>query len=181
MDVPYRTKESIRGEIRKLVDPGVYARGFNYYRDGLVGEIELYTVGKPDSVGVRAKVFGTKAYSTSFTFSEQDGISNVRCSCPYEWGYCKHAVALGLKYSSELYGRQGGLASDHSEPAEGVLMRKSGLLDSTDQNEKRILKKSTKLRRWVIFLQGHTAVVGLRRNIALSCLEGITLAIYDLK
>ena len=132
MDVPYRTKESIRGEIRKLVDPGVYARGFNYYRDGLVGEIELYTVGKPDSVGVRAKVFGTKAYSTSFTFSEQDGILNVRCSCPYEWGYCKHAVALGLKYSSELYGRQGGLASDHSEPAEGVLMRKSGLLDSTD-------------------------------------------------
>lgn len=125
MDAKNRTKESLKEEMKELVAPGAYARGENYYTDGLVGKIELYSVGRPGKVGIKATVFGTKEYATSLTFSGQEGFSAVRCTCPYEWGYCKHAVALGLKYLTEVYDPQDASLGNKNE-------EKKELVDATD-------------------------------------------------
>lgn len=151
MDVPYRTRGDLKVKIKELVDPVVYARGVNYYNDGLVGSMELYPVGKLGKIGVKAKVFGTKAYSTSLSFSERGVLSDIQCSCPYEWGYCKHAVALGLKYIDEAYEQPDNVVIDESMYAQ----RESAIRSASAEEDHMDGKKRFEDTYGLVLSRGH--------------------------
>lgn len=61
------------------------------------GRSYLANVEKPavtEDGGLVAWVFGTEKYATHVWFMDNELLS--LCTCPYEWGPCKHAVALVL-------------------------------------------------------------------------------------
>jgi uncharacterized Zn finger protein len=69
-----------------------FSRGERYYWGGAV--ISLVQRGN----GVHAEVQGSQyePYTVRFTFDD-DGVTDVICSCPYDWGgWCKHIVAVML-------------------------------------------------------------------------------------
>lgn len=83
--------------IRSLTTPESFSRGVDYYHSGHVIAIEQ----RGDML--RAEVAGSsyEPYQVAITLDES-GIVTASCSCPYDWGgYCKHIVAVLLKYIRE--------------------------------------------------------------------------------
>jgi hypothetical protein len=78
------------GYIKQVSKPGGWRRGYNYYRTGQVQHVE------PTETGVLARVKGNYKdfYTTELDF-RPDGL-DVRCDCPLEETWCKHAVAVAL-------------------------------------------------------------------------------------
>jgi uncharacterized Zn finger protein len=76
--------------LRELAGPKVFARGADYYRDGVV---EILVI-EPERV--LAQVAGTEDYRTELTGHGED--IDGECSCPAfeDWGFCKHMVATAL-------------------------------------------------------------------------------------
>ena len=76
--------------LRELAGPKVFARGADYYRDGVV---EILVI-EPERV--LAQVAGTEDYRTELTGHGED--FDGECSCPAfeDWGFCKHMVATAL-------------------------------------------------------------------------------------
>lgn len=66
----------------------IFHRGKNY-----IGNV--YEMAETGSGGLFAMVSGTDEYATQVEIDE-DGELDWLCTCPYEWGPCKHAVALTL-------------------------------------------------------------------------------------
>jgi uncharacterized Zn finger protein len=88
MDIPGLSE----GAIRQQVTAESFRRGQDYYRRGAV----LSLVRRGDVL--RAEVEGSQyePYRVRVAF-DQGGITEVTCSCPYDWGgWCKHAVAVLL-------------------------------------------------------------------------------------
>ncbi len=85
-----------KSKFKKQVGATMYSRGFSYYRKGAVGRITI----SPRTAGlvrVEALVSGSDIYETEAVFNvKTGGLSRFTCSCPYDWGTCKHAAALGL-------------------------------------------------------------------------------------
>jgi len=86
--------------IRRQATPESFSRGQSYYGDGAV--LSLVQRGNV----VQAEVVGSQyePYHVRVTFDE-GGITDERCSCPYDWGgICKHIVAalLACLYEPEL-------------------------------------------------------------------------------
>jgi uncharacterized Zn finger protein len=80
------------GAIRQQAAAESYSRGEDYYRRGAV--ISLVRHGDV----LRAEVEGSQyePYRVRIAF-DQGGITEVTCSCPYDWGgWCKHVVAVLL-------------------------------------------------------------------------------------
>lgn len=83
--------------IRRLANPESFSRGEDYYRSGHVLSIEQR------GNMLRAEVAGSsyEPYQVAIQLDES-GIVTADCSCPYDWGgYCKHIVAVLLKYARE--------------------------------------------------------------------------------
>jgi len=98
MSQNFFNKENAQEKLKKGVDSAVYARGFSYYQDGLVGRIRTKFV-QPGNVKISAFILGSDEYETNALFDlKKASFKKFSCSCPYEWGDCKHSVALGLKF-----------------------------------------------------------------------------------
>ncbi|NTW30720.1 MAG: hypothetical protein HGA33_05560 [Candidatus Moranbacteria bacterium] len=83
-------------KLKKQVGATIYSRGFSYYRKNVVGQITV-TPRTAGWVRVEARVSGSDIYETEVLFNmKTGGLSHFVCSCPYDWGACKHATALGL-------------------------------------------------------------------------------------
>ena len=90
-----------------------FERGEEYYRNGAIISPMLHQSTDRQRTILTAECEGTsdKNYRVA-VFLLKDGISDAKCSCPYDWGgYCKHIVALLLVYLNE----QEKLSSDGQE------------------------------------------------------------------
>lgn len=97
----------------------ILSRGLDYYKAGLVYDIEF----NEDNNELRATVSGTEEYSVSICFGDsRENISEMYCDCPYaESGYnCKHMAAL-------LYAFDDGLKT---EPLKSTVKMKSVSIES---------------------------------------------------
>ena len=80
-----------------------FSRGEEYYRTGAIISPMLHKSADGQRTILTAECEGTsdQNYRVS-VFLNSDGISDAKCSCPYDWGgYCKHIVALLLVYLNE--------------------------------------------------------------------------------
>jgi len=93
-------KQRLIAQLRQIVGSAVFSRGEGYFEDKLVGTIKVSKKGKADVIEAEAKVQGSRVYQTSMTFDiEANKFKQFICSCPYDWGECKHCIALGLKFA----------------------------------------------------------------------------------
>ncbi|MEI7749762.1 MAG: DEAD/DEAH box helicase [Candidatus Moraniibacteriota bacterium] len=89
-------KELAKSKLKKQTGATIYSRGFSYYRKGAIGRLTV-TSRTAGAVHVEALVSGGDVYETEVTFNvKTGGLSRFGCNCPYDWGTCKHATALGL-------------------------------------------------------------------------------------
>jgi uncharacterized Zn finger protein len=81
-----------RDNLLALAGGRSFSRGEDYYRSGQVGEIVTH-----EGV-ISARVVGSEVYQSKL-WAEGDGLE-YDCTCPAadEFGFCKHCVALGLKW-----------------------------------------------------------------------------------
>ncbi len=74
----------------QIVEPDICNRGFQYYEDGRVIEVEQ--VGKSEFV---ASIRGADRYAITVKLNDILEITSHSCDCPYDWGpVCKHEVAV---------------------------------------------------------------------------------------
>jgi superfamily II DNA or RNA helicase len=93
-------KTKLQKSLRQMVESKIYSRGLEYYRDGLVGKLNISQ--ELDQIKISATVSGSDNYDTEiFCDSESGEFSDSECDCPYDWGTCKHVAALGLKFIAE--------------------------------------------------------------------------------
>lgn len=92
-------KQKLIGHLRQLVGSAIFYRGENYWEHGFVGRIRISQVGKTQKIKAEAKVQGSEMYKTGLVFDlDANNFSQLECSCPFDWGECKHSIALGLKF-----------------------------------------------------------------------------------
>ncbi len=95
-------RNRLRSSIRKESDSMIFKRGELYFRQGRASS-PLYKVGDKSSLDVEGVVRGSKTYKVRITIDESDSsIADYSCNCPYEYGMCKHVVALGLSVVDTL-------------------------------------------------------------------------------
>jgi uncharacterized Zn finger protein len=84
-------------EIEALVEPKVFARGEDYFHDGMV----LRVVVRGSELFAEVQGSDDEPYHVRIALSD-DGIGDTTCTCPYDWGdVCKHTVAALLAYLQE--------------------------------------------------------------------------------
>lgn len=86
--IPWLTQEKIKDYAH---DSGLYERGFDYYKRGAVSEVTQI------EKTIKATVFGSsdQDYNVTITFDD-NSINKFYCTCPYDGGVCKHAIAVLL-------------------------------------------------------------------------------------
>lgn len=83
-------------ELMEMAGPGACERGFDYYREGCVGNIEI------NGNRIVALVSGTDLYHVEL---RHDGAGlDGSCDCPASDGiaFCKHCVATALEFRDQL-------------------------------------------------------------------------------
>ncbi|MEW6127207.1 MAG: SWIM zinc finger family protein [Acidobacteriota bacterium] len=84
-------------QLRALATAKVFARGKDYYDQGLISATAL------EGMSLRGECQGSdpEPYAVRITL-DKNGVVDSDCDCPYEYeGVCKHAVALLLAYVYE--------------------------------------------------------------------------------
>lgn len=77
-------------KLLEAIPDKILERGFDYYTDGSV--IELQEVDKGEYTAV---VEGMELYTVYIKIEKERTIADHHCTCPYDWGvYCKHFVAV---------------------------------------------------------------------------------------
>lgn len=80
----------------QLVETKIVDRGFEYYENDLVEDIEQLDQGE-----FSAMVCGSDDYDVYIQLDDSHSILEKDCTCPYDWGNtCKHEVAV-LYYIKE--------------------------------------------------------------------------------
>ena len=77
--------------LRELAGPKVYARGEEYFSDG---NVHLHEHTHDDAIG---EVMGSHPYRVELKLSSRKLIAECTCPAMEQYGFCKHAVALGLR------------------------------------------------------------------------------------
>lgn len=82
---------------QKLFASHILERGYDYYCDGAVGNIEL---GRDD---LRADVVGTEDYEVEISLNDGK-VTDMYCSCPYAAGgnNCKHMAAVLYEWTADI-------------------------------------------------------------------------------
>lgn len=82
-----------RQKIKELAGPTTYARGLEYFQDGMVEKISF------NNGILSGEVQGSRSHPYKVQIYFYKKRIHPQCSCPYDWGeYCKHAVALFLAW-----------------------------------------------------------------------------------
>ncbi|MBK9713721.1 MAG: SWIM zinc finger domain-containing protein [Kouleothrix sp.] len=83
--------------IRAHVASESFSRGLAYYQQGAVGDLSL----RGDALLAEVEGSEPAPYRVRVTI-DQGGVVAASCTCPYDWGgWCKHIVAVLLKYVYE--------------------------------------------------------------------------------
>src|SRR6266496_3530426 len=103
--------QEVLRKLRSLAGNRSYARGEEYFEEGLVGQITA----KADVIS--AKVRGTHPYQVRLSIVRVNGNLSVThsCSCPMgrDGDFCKHCVAVGLAWLEQ---RQATVEPDETKP-----------------------------------------------------------------
>jgi len=75
-------------DLRKWAGSKILNRGKSYQK-------HVYDLARTGDGSLLASVSGTDEYET-WVGVDEDGALDFFCTCPYDWGVCKHAVALVL-------------------------------------------------------------------------------------
>lgn len=81
-------------DLREWAGSKIFSRGQSYIRN--VKELSRLADGT-----LAAWVSGSEIYATSVCLNAEGGF-NYFCTCPYDWGPCKHAVAVFLAAAEQL-------------------------------------------------------------------------------
>ena len=74
----------------KTVEPQIVNRGFHYFENEAIAEIEQVEKGE-----FCATVIGSEDYAVFVKIDDNLTIKSHSCDCPYDWGtVCKHEVAV---------------------------------------------------------------------------------------
>ncbi|MGI4802991.1 MAG: SWIM zinc finger family protein [Janthinobacterium lividum] len=76
--------------LRELAGPKVYARG-EKYSDG--GAVQLHEHTRDEAIG---EVMGSQPYRVGLKLTSKGLVAECTCPAMSDYGFCKHAVALGL-------------------------------------------------------------------------------------
>jgi len=77
-------------DFEKQVEKKILDRGFEYYENDLVEEMEQLENGYFSAV-----VLGSEEYTVNVRLAGKQVIIESECDCPYDWGNtCKHEVAV---------------------------------------------------------------------------------------
>ncbi|MCK5122838.1 MAG: DEAD/DEAH box helicase family protein [Candidatus Pacebacteria bacterium] len=89
----------LKNNLRHTVESRIYTRGMGYYRSGHIQSLRVFLFASSrDKIEIRGEVMGTNDYKSSLVFDLQErSFEDLDCNCPYG-SYCKHSVALGLKF-----------------------------------------------------------------------------------
>ena len=77
--------------LRELAGPKVYARG-EKYADG--GAVRLHEHTRDEAIG---EVMGSQPYRVGLRLTPKGLVAECTCPAMSDYGFCKHAVALGLR------------------------------------------------------------------------------------
>ena len=89
----------LRNNLRHTVESRIYSRGMGYYRSGRIQSLRVFLFASSrNKIEIRGEVTGTDDYKSSLVFDlQKKSFDDLDCDCPYE-SYCKHSVAIGLKF-----------------------------------------------------------------------------------
>lgn len=91
--MPIKKVEEIKlGDVRALVDAKIFGRGEDYFYDG-----RIINPSRNESE-ISAEVEGSSSANYWTSVRLQRGKLFGKCDCPYDWGTCKHVVALLLHW-----------------------------------------------------------------------------------
>lgn len=135
------------------VEPELFQRGKTYFLDRSVEGVSVRRA-KNDDILVTGRVLGTETYDSTLRLSPKaDRVVFFDCTCPFDWGMCKHVVALGLEALS--YDLEKNTLPGSKERVSQVLnayAKKSGvavtedeiedLATSLDQEERKVQRPS---------------------------------------
>ncbi len=72
----------------KLLNKTILGRGYDYYLDGAVSDVE------ENKDKWTAEVMGTEIYNVTVSLKKGNEISEYFCGCPYDGHLCKHVAAV---------------------------------------------------------------------------------------
>ena len=79
-------------DVHSLVDTKIFQRGTEYFNDGRVLNPTH------DGNEICAEVEGSSSSNYKTSVKLERGKMKYECDCPYDWGICKHVVALLLNW-----------------------------------------------------------------------------------
>lgn len=83
-------------ELFELAGPGPFERGYDYYRQGQVIDLESR------SEGIVALVSGTDLYRVKLRYDGMEIDGSCNCPASQGFGFCKHCVAAALELRDQL-------------------------------------------------------------------------------
>ena len=99
-----------------LFSDRILERAYGYCNDESIDLLAIH----PELI--KARVYGSYPYTLEIKFKD-DEITDMYCSCPYEFGHCKHLAAVLMYYlehdedfPDEVYER-GEILVEHKPPA----------------------------------------------------------------
>ncbi len=139
--------------LRTSVEPELFSRGKTYFLDRSVEGVTVRRA-KNDDILITGRVIGSETYEATLRLSPKaERVVFFDCTCPFDWGMCKHVVALGLEALS--YDLEKNTLPSSKERVSQVLSayaKKSGvavtdeeiedLADSLDQEEHKVQRQS---------------------------------------
>jgi superfamily II DNA or RNA helicase len=83
--------------LRSTVEAELFQRGKTYFLDRSVEGVTVRRA-KNDDILITGRVLGGEMYESTLRLSAKaDKVIFFDCTCPFDWGMCKHVVALGLE------------------------------------------------------------------------------------
>ncbi|MDE1810638.1 MAG: hypothetical protein KGH66_01170 [Candidatus Micrarchaeota archaeon] len=102
-------------DVHSLVDSKIFQRGTEYFNDGCVLNPTQ------DGNEISAEVEGSSSSNYKTLVKLERGKIKCECDCPYDWGVCKHVIALLLNWVNNPMASHG--ASDSNR--HGILQLRS--------------------------------------------------------
>ncbi|MBP9762821.1 DEAD/DEAH box helicase [Patescibacteria group bacterium] len=83
--------------LRTAVEPELFLRGKTYFLDRSVEGVTVRRA-KNDDILITGRVIGSENYEVTLRLSPKaDRVAFFDCTCPFDWGMCKHVIALGME------------------------------------------------------------------------------------
>jgi uncharacterized Zn finger protein len=121
--------------IREHTESGSFERGERYFTSGAVRNMDV----RPGKLEAFVEGSAPNPYVVNVQFDREEGVRQVRCTCPYHEGsWCKHIVAALLA---------------HLRKEEGTKPSLRSLLESRSREElvaliERLAERDARVRQW---------------------------------